>query len=429
MASAADMLKWDSERNRVDASIDTWTVPQLLERIAAVTGWKVLMDPGISNTVPTKFRDKTAGDALQRLLGPLNYALAPENNGASRLYVFRNSRDDATQLVAPVPEKADAKKGRIENELVVTLKPGEKIEELAKKLGAKVVGKLDDVNAYRLRFDDANATQTARETLRNDSTVASVEDNYYVAQPEIPQTLGGPGRPLGLSAATVPDSKYVIVALLDTAVQGKDAGIADLLLPEISVAEPCSTPSSSMTHGTAMAATVLRSVAALRGSGSTTIRILPVNVYGCNEMTSTFDVARGVYEAAKAGAKFINASLGSYGDSPVLENAVDTVNKTGVQIYAAAGNEHVATPVYPAAYSSVTAVTAGNKQGEIAPWANYGSFIDVIAPPSSVVNFKDQQMVVTGTSSSTAIASGAAAAKEEQNRSASGNSGSAKKAP
>src|SRR5689334_20417056 len=45
---AADMLHWDADHNRVDAEITTWTVPQLLQRIAAITGWEVLMEPSIN---------------------------------------------------------------------------------------------------------------------------------------------------------------------------------------------------------------------------------------------------------------------------------------------------------------------------------------------------------------------------------------------
>ena len=66
------------------------------------------------------------------------------------------------------------------------------------------------------------------------------------------------------------------------------------------------------------------------------------------------------------------------------------------------------------AYPEVIAVTAGTRQGVIAPYANYGSFVDVIAPGSAIVNFNGQSWLVTGTSASTAYASGAAAALLEK---------------
>lgn len=411
--SAADSLNWDTTRNRVDAQVESWTVPQLLERVAAVTGWQVFLDPTISNTIPTKFRDKNAGDALQRLLGSLNYALAPETNGASRLYVFRNSRAEATLAVAPIAAAKESK-GRIGNEVVVTLKPGEKIEDLAKRLGAKIIGRADAQNTYRLRFDDDNAAETARDTLRNDPSVSEVDDNFHVSRPEIAQALGVGARPLGLNPAAVPDGKYIVIGLIDTAVQTKGGQISEFLLPGISVAGESNPNSTTPTHGTSMAETILRGLAFANENPNTILRILPVDVYGQNATTSTFDVAAGIAEAVKNGATIINLSLGSEGDSSFLRNTVMNVTKQNVTVLAAAGNSPVTTPTYPAAYPEVIAVTAGDRQGNIAPYANRGSFVDVIAPGTSLVSFGGQQYYVTGTSTSTAYASGQAGATAEK---------------
>ena len=79
-------------------------------------------------------------------------------------------------------------------------------------------------------------------------------------------------------------------------------------------------------------------------------------------------------------------------------------------LVAAAGNEHVTTPTQPAADPNVLAVTSGTKNGSIASYANYGSFVDLIAPGSSVIFYNGQAYLVTGTSAATANASGAAAA-------------------
>jgi len=144
------------------------------------------------------------------------------------------------------------------------------------------------------------------------------------------------------------------------------------------------------------------------------VRILPVDVYGNSPSTSTFDVAMGIYKAVNNGAQIINLSLGSDGSSPFLAQMIQSSHDQGVLFFAAAGNEPVATPTYPAAYPEVIAVTAGTRQGVIAPYANYGSFVDVIAPGQAIVNFNGQSWLVTGTSASTAYASGAAAALLEK---------------
>src|SRR5436189_131409 len=91
---------------------------------------------------------------------------------ADRLFIYRNSVHEATQLIRVAKKSRPEAAGKaIPNELIVRLKPGakESIDALAKRLGAKVAGRLDGLNAYRLQFDDAAAAQNARVELGNDS--------------------------------------------------------------------------------------------------------------------------------------------------------------------------------------------------------------------------------------------------------------------
>ena len=116
----------------------------------------------------------------------------------------------------------------------------------------------------------------------------------------------------------------------------------------------------------------------------------------------------GVVQAANGGAKVINLSLGSQGDSPFLHKVIQEVSKQKVAVFAAAGNEPVTTPFYPAAYPEVMAVTAVDK-GKIASYANRGDFVSLGAPGNSVVCYNGQPYYVAGTSASSAFASGMAA--------------------
>ncbi len=54
-------------------------------------------------------------------------------------------------------------------------------------------------------------------------------------------------------------------------------------------------------------------------------------------------------------------------------------------------------------------MTAGDRKGNIASYANYGSFVDAIAPGASMVEFQGQSYLVRGTSAATAYVSGTAA--------------------
>ena len=414
-ARGADYLKWDKTNNVVSAEVTTWDVTAVLRHVAAATGWEVYLQPGTQQLLHTRFKNLPSGQALSRMLGPLNFAVLPREKGRSHLLVFRTSQTEATEHLKP----AETKGSLIEDELVVTLKPGEKIEDLARKLGAKVIGKAEGLNAYRLKFDDAAAAQSARSALQSNPAVAGVDSNFWMNPPVGADLLGSAGSPpLRPTART--DGKNVIVGLIDSMVQSKESQFSGLVLPGISVAGDSTTPvasataTDSPTHGPAMAETILKSLAELRSSsGSTSVRILPVDVYGNSESTSTFDVAKGIYEAINRGATIINLSLGSDGNAQYLQDVIASGHSQGVIFLAAAGNQPVTTPTYPAAYPGVIAVTAETTSGQIADYANRGSFVQAGAPGQSIVFFNNQAYLVTGTSVSAAFASGLAAGMKE----------------
>jgi subtilisin family serine protease len=135
-----------------------------------------------------------------------------------------------------------------------------------------------------------------------------------------------------------------------------------------------------------------------------------VDVYGKNPQTTSFDVISGVYKALNAGANVINMSLGGDAESPLLQKLIEDAHRQGVIFVGAAGNQPTTNPTFPAAYPEVIAVTAGDRKGNIAAYANRGDFVDVIAPGTSLVDFNDQTYLITGTSAATAYISGAVAA-------------------
>jgi hypothetical protein len=157
-----------------------------------------------------------------------------------------------------------------------------------------------------------------------------------------------------------------------------------------------------------MLETLLRGLSqAPQPADGTPIRILPVDVYGAGETTSTYDVAKGIIAAINGGSSIINLSLGSEGDSQVLHNAIKQAYERGILVVAAAGNESTAAPTYPAAYSEVLAVTSG-KNGTIASYANYGNFVDLVAPGSNLIYFNGRTYLTAGTSVASAYISGLA---------------------
>jgi hypothetical protein len=409
-AWGAGTLNWETKRDRVSADIKSGKLMPLLEQIASATGWQVFVEPDTVCTISAKFNNLSPGEALHLLLGDLNFALIPQTNAGPKLVVFRTLMKNATQLVHTVNAAESHSRGKpILNELIVRLKPGAKIDELARALGAKVIGRIDSLGAYRLQFEDQTATDTARQQLATNPDVASVDSNYSMDRPAAPigaQSSNLPPPPQ-LQLKPPPSDGRIIVGLVDTALQPLGNGLDSFLLKAISVAGDAQLDPNNPTHGTSMAETILRSIATMT-KGSSSVQILPVDVYGPNASANTFDVANGIAQAVNNGATLINLSLGSDGGSPFLHSVIQDASSKNITFIGAAGNQPVTTPFYPAAYPEVLAVTAID-QGQIASYANRGSFVSLGAPGTSVIYFGGQPYYVTGTSAAAAFTSGMAA--------------------
>lgn len=402
-ATDTNSLVWHKDTGRVDADLRGITLWPLLEKIATEADWKVYVEPDTERNVSAKFKDFSSSDALKMLLGDLSFALVPETNAPTRLYVFRTTMQNATRQV--IVRKA-AK--RVANELLLRVKPGTDMDALAKLLGAKIIARVDKLGLYRLQFADAAATDAALAQLQNNSDVQAVDYNYYFDPPPTAQPLSGaPGGPLSLTLNPPGDSGKVIVGLIDMNVQSLGAQLDKFILPQLSVAGDASANNTDITHGTAMAYAILQAVAQ-QSSGGSSVQIQPVDVYGGTQTTTSWNVALGIQAAVNNGATVLNLSLGSSSDSSVLDSVIQLALADNIVIFGAAGNSYppVNTPTYPGAIPGVHDVTALAAPGQLAPYANYWSGNSLALPGTSIVYYGGQAYGVQGTSTSTAFASG-----------------------
>jgi hypothetical protein len=109
---------------------------------------------------------------------------------------------------------------------------------------------------------------------------------------------------------------------------------------------------------------------------------------------SNYDIAQGVlYSAglpadngagglvsAPSRAAIINLSLGSPTGSTALADAVAQAAAAGSLLVAAAGNDGVPTPFYPAAYPQTVSVSAVGPATTITDYSNWGSSVDIAGP-------------------------------------------------
>ena len=118
--------------------------------------------------------------------------------------------------------------------------------------------------------------------------------------------------------------------------------------------------------------------------------LMALRALGADGSGTSYDVNQAVRYAAGLSndsgrrpsrrAAIINLSLGGPLASATSRDLFQQVADAGVLVVAAAGNEASATPLYPAAYEPVIAVSAIDLQRRLAPYSNTGSHIDIAAP-------------------------------------------------
>ncbi|TAJ11396.1 MAG: hypothetical protein EPO68_14555, partial [Planctomycetota bacterium] len=144
-------------------------------------------------------------------------------------------------------------------------------------------------------------------------------------------------------------------------------------------------------HGTHVAGTIgaetnnAQGVAGVTWSG----RLMHVRALGAGGGTD-FDLANALLYSARVAnnsgtlpaerADVVNMSLGGPGTSATLSSAVAQAYNAGCVLVAASGNENTQTKSYPAAYSGVISIGAVDANGVRAPYSNYGTWLDLVAP-------------------------------------------------
>ncbi|MDX7997089.1 minor protease Epr [Bacillus subtilis] len=105
----------------------------------------------------------------------------------------------------------------------------------------------------------------------------------------------------------------------------------------------------------------------------------------------------------------VNMSLGTTSDSKILHDAVNKAYEQGVLLVAASGNDGNGKPVnYPAAYSSVVAVSATNEKNQLASFSTTGDEVDFSAPGTNITSTYLNQYYATGSGTSQATPHAAA---------------------
>jgi subtilisin family serine protease len=165
-------------------------------------------------------------------------------------------------------------------------------------------------------------------------------------------------------------------------------------------------------HGTHIAGLIAAAINQTGNSGlAYNAGLLDVQVAENNGQTDALKVAKGIIWAVDHGAQVINISIVINQTYPLLEYAVNYAWEKGCVIVAAAGNNGLNKPVYPAAYPHVLAVAASDQSDNVTRWSGQGEWVDVVAPGVDIYSTLpgNQFGFRSGSSFSSALVSGEAA--------------------
>ncbi len=315
-------------------------------------------------------------------------------------------------------EASDA--GAFAGQRVIVFKDQAALEDFLKRAGdsIRVMGRLDTLNALRVGFLNPDEL----DDLLDGDEIASL-----IFPVEVPML--GEGRAqegavglgdgllewLGITEDHLTWGTGVRIAILDTGVLPHPAFQSQISSVDlVGLAEGATIQNG---HGTAVASVIIGRDSLTPGvaPGADIFSVRIANDFG---QSDSFLLAKGIVAAVDAGARIINISMGSFGDSSIVRNAIEYATTAGALIVAASGNHGAERVTYPAANRGVIAVGAVDAVGNLMDFSNTGKELAVTAPGFGVNTawLGEQAASVSGTSVSSPIVAGAIAAVMTQSK-------------
>ncbi len=259
-----------------------------------------------------------------------------------------------------------------------------------KKIGSKVIRSIPSLGYDVIQLNKGTNLEKAVSYYTKQKGVKSVSPSYVY------HSFGTEADPkkqdmyhLNLlqidKALELAGNNAVKVAVIDSGVDFKHPDLKSQVLPPYNAAAPANT-SYIGDHGTHVAGII--GAAKDNGIGGHGVnpnaKLLPIDVFNGKDGANDFVIAQGILYAIEQGADVINMSLGGYGESLLMKEAVQKAIDKGVTIVAAAGNESTDNYSFPASYEGVISVGSTNDRNILSSYSNYGPAVDLVAPGEEV---------------------------------------------
>jgi subtilisin family serine protease len=340
--------------------------------------------------------------------------VAPTMPKDEALPKFRRAERAVTVAVDSTAQAARA----IAGERVVIFKDQASLEDFLKRAGGgiRLLDRLDALHAVRVGFagdDDALAALLGgKESLALIFPVEVPPSRDGTAQAGAVPSADGLLAGLGITGDNSAWGKGVLIAILDTGVMAHTA--FQSLITRLDLVGKFD-PAGQNDHATTVASMIISQD--LRAPGvAPGASILSIRIADDRGRSDSFLLAKGIIAAVDGGARILNISLGSSGDSGLVRTALEYAKTAGALVIAAAGNQGENRISYPAANPSVIAVGAVDGVGEHLDFSNTGAQLALTAAGFEInaATSGNRFTRASGTSFSSPIVAGLVAAVMSQ---------------
>ncbi len=324
-------------------------------------------------------------------------------------------------IASPILTAAQRVSRHAPGQLLIRLRDAADEAALTRILGARG-GSQDrhfkQIQVRRLRVKEADLDRL-QAALEQSGLAAFVEKDYLAEGAAVPNDpgYGSQWYLAKINGSMAWDiskgSGGVVVAVVDSGVDATHPDLAGKIVAGWNFLGANADTSDVYGHGTAVAGAVAAMTDNLAGISGIAWNnsIMPLVVLNSSNYASYSNIAAAIVWAADHGARAINVSLGGTSASSTLQSAVNYAWSKGAVVFAAAANAATSTPAYPAACDKVVAIGSTDESDRLASFSNYGTWIDLTAPGTSMLTTVrgGGYSYWQGTSFSTPLAAGVAA--------------------
>ena len=294
--------------------------------------------------------------------------------------------------VADVPVSSGSIVGWAKGRLLVGPRAGlsdKEFDKVLKSQNAKSKGRLKQSNTHIIELPAGADEVKAMQALKKDRRLkyveldmavlpaSSVNDPSYSKSWALPKTQAP-------SAWDSANGNGVVIAILDTGVNGSHPDLAANMVPGWNMYDNNSDTSDVQGHGTGVAGTA--AMVGNNGTGSAGVawaaKIMPVRIAAPDGYAYWSTVAQGVYWAADNGARVANISYNGVSGSSTVQSAAQYMRGKGGVVVVAAGNSGGLENI--AANDALLTVSATDSSDARASFSSYGDYVDLAAPGVSI---------------------------------------------